>query len=424
MADDTRSFTKGLNRREFLYAVGLVGGGLALAACQPTTTAGPSVPSGQPARGGPPSGEPIRIGAAVSTTGSNGKVGEYQYRAFLLWEDQVNQRGGLLGRPVKLTILDDQSDPATGARLYEKLITEDKVDLVLGPYASNVTLAVSQVTEKYRYPMIAAGASASEIWQRGFRYIFGIYSVAETYFNGLIELAAKQGYKTVAIIFEDTVFPRATAQGAAEEVKKRGMQVVFMESYPARVSDVSALLSKIKPLNPDVILGGSYLPDSVLITRQAKELDINPKIWGFSVGTATPDYGQNLGRDANYIFGPSMWEPQLKTKDNQAFFEAYMKKWNAEPDYHSATGYAACQVTEEAVKRVGSLDREKLRDMLAQLDMETVLPGKYKVDPNTGVSVGHIAVTIQWQQGQKQIVYPEQYATARPILPDPGWRAR
>ncbi|MFN8534077.1 MAG: ABC transporter substrate-binding protein [Dehalococcoidia bacterium] len=410
-----------LNRRDFIRAAGIVGGGLALAACQPTSTGGPSVPGGQTSGGG--SGEPIKIGAAVSTTGSNGKVGEYQYRAFLLWEEQINQRGGLLGRPVKMTILDDQSDPSTGARLYEKLITEDKVDLVLGPYASNVTLAVSQVTEKYRYPMIAAGASASDIWKREFRYIFGVYSVAETYFNGMIDLGAKQGYKSVAILYEDTVFPKATASGTADEAKRKGLNVVFMEAYPAKVTDVSALLTKIKPLNPDMILGGSYLPDSVLITRQAKELDLTPKAWGFSVGTATPDYGQNLGRDANFIFGPSMWEPQLKTKDNQAFFDAYMKKWSAEPDYHSATGYAACQVMEAAVKRVGALDREKLRDALSAIEMDTVLPGKYKVDA-TGVCTGHIPVTVQWQNGAKQIVAPDTLATGRPIMPDPGWRAR
>ena len=115
----------------------------------------------------PPSGEPIVIGAAVSTTGSNGRTGLYQQEAYLLWEEQKNASGGLLGRPVRMVLYDDQSDPATGARLYERLLTEDNVDLILGPYSSSVTQAVAQVTERAGQPMLAAGASASDIWARG-----------------------------------------------------------------------------------------------------------------------------------------------------------------------------------------------------------------------------------------------------------------
>ena len=222
----------------------------------------------------------------MSTTGSNGNIGKYQVEAYQLWEEQVNARGGLLGRPVKMTILDDASDPTTGQKLYEKLISEDKVDLVLGPYASSVTMSSSTTTEKYKYPMLAAGASASDIWKRGFRYVFGVYSIAETYFNGVIELAVKQGLKTMAILHEDTVFPAATASGTAAQAKAKGMQVVLQERYPTKVTDVSSLLTKVKDLNPDILVGGSYEPDSMLITRQAKELDVNPRMMAFSVGAA------------------------------------------------------------------------------------------------------------------------------------------
>lgn len=420
MAHNPTLTQSGIDRRHFLAGAVALGGGI-LAACTPTQTAGPSS-AGAPGGTGS-TNEPIKIGASVSTTGSNGKTGEYQYRAYLLWEEQINARGGLLGRQVKFTILDDQSDPATGARLYEKLISEDKMDLVLGPYASNVTQAVSQVTEKYKYPMIACGASASDIWSRNFRYVFGVYSVAEDYFKGLIDLGVKAGYKTVAVIYEDTTFPVANGRGTVAEAKAKGLNVVLEEKYPAKATDVSSVIAKIKALNPDMVLGGSYLPDSVLISRQAKEADLNAKLWGFSVGTAQPDYGQNLGKDANFIFGPSMWEPELPTKDNKAFFDAYMKKWNAEPDYHSATGYAGAQVLEAAVKQVGSLDREKLRDALAKLQMETVLPGMYKVN-DTGVCTGHEPVTVQWQNGKRVIVGPDKFATGKAILPDPGWKGR
>ena len=407
----------GFTRRRLIGSAGALGGlaALALAGC------GPAGGAGAPGTGGEK--RPVVIGASVSTTGSNGRIGLYQSEAYQLWEEQVNQRGGLLGRPVKVLIYDDASDPTTGAKLYEKLITEDKVDLVLGPYASSVTMASSTVTEKYKFPMLAAGASASDIWKRNYKYIFGVYSIAETYFHGVIELAVKQGYKTIAVVNEDTVFPNATAAGTADYAKSKGMTVVLQEKYPARITDVSSLLTKVKSASPDVLVGGSYEPDSILITRQAKDLDLAPKLMAFSVGAATPEYGQALGPDAEYIFGPSMWEPDLKTTGNREFVESYKKKWNREPDYHAATGFAGGQILEAAAKKANSLDREKLREALATLDTSTVLPGRYKVD-EAGMQTAHTPVTIQWQGKEKVIVFPDNLATGKVKLPVPPWKSR
>jgi branched-chain amino acid transport system substrate-binding protein len=409
-----------VTRRRVLAVLGLTGGAAALA----LTGCGQGDGGGAPAGGaGGEQKAPLSIGAAVSTTGSNGRIGKYQVEAYQLWEEQVNARGGLLGRPVKMTILDDASDPTTGQKLYEKLISEDKVDLVLGPYASSVTMSSSTTTEKYKYPMLAAGASASDIWKRGFRYVFGVYSIAESYFNGVIELALKQGLKSMAILHEDTVFPAATASGTAAQAKAKGIQVVLQERYPTKVTDVSSLLTKVKDLNPDILVGGSYEPDSMLITRQAKELDVNPRMMAFSVGAATPDYGQSLAADADYVFGPSMWEPSLSTPGNKEFLDSYQKKWGREPDYHAATGFAGGQILEAAVKKANSLDREKLRDALATLDTTTILPGKYKVD-ETGTQTGHVPVLIQWQGKEKPIVWPDQFKTGNAKLPVPPWKSR
>ncbi|MGH2350693.1 MAG: amino acid ABC transporter substrate-binding protein [Chloroflexota bacterium] len=408
----------GFSRRRVLGTMGAAGGvaALGLAGCgQQSAATGPGGTGGAK--------QEVHIGAAVSATGSSGQTGQYQSEAYKLWEEQVNQRGGLLGRPVKMTILDDASDATTGVKLYEKLITEDKVDLVLGPYASSVTMAASTVTEKHNFPMLAAGASASDIWKRNYKYVFGVYSTAETYFNGVIELAAKQGYKTIAIVNEDTVFPRATATGTAAYARSKGLQLVFREQYPIKVTDLSSMLTKIKGLNPDVLVGGSYQPDSVLITRQAKELDLTPKLLAFSVGAAMPDFGDALGPDAEYVLGPSMWEPSLKTPGNKEFVETYRKKWNREPNYHAATGFAGAQILEAALKKANSLDREQLRDTLASLETTTILPGTYKVD-KAGMQTGHIPVLIQWQGKDKPIVWPDQFKTADPKLPMPAWKSR
>ncbi|MDQ3043885.1 MAG: amino acid ABC transporter substrate-binding protein [Chloroflexota bacterium] len=374
--------------------------------------------------GAAPSGDPIRIGAAVSTTGSNGRTGLYQQEAYLLWEAQKNANGGLLGRPVEMVIQDDQSDPTTGARLYERLITEEEVDLILGPYSSSVTQAVAQVTERYGHPMLAAGASASDIWNRGYEYVFGVYSVAEDYFKDiLLNIAPAQGYTTAAIIYEDTLFPTSTANGAVTHCEEAGIEVLINEVYPAKATDISSVLTKVRDAEPDILIGGSYLPDAVLITRQAKELGVNPQLYAFSVGAAQPDFVETLGADANYVLGPSMWEPQIESPGNAEFVAAYQQMFDRDPDYHSAAGYSACQVLEAAVTTVGEIDLDAIRDELLSMEMETVLPGMFKVDEN-GRMIGHIPLTVQWQDGEKVIVAPEDLAGGDLQLPTPPWDER
>jgi branched-chain amino acid transport system substrate-binding protein len=272
--------------------------------------------------------------------------------------------------------------------------------------------------------MLAAGASASDLWLRGDRkYLFGVFSIAESYFSGVVEIAQKEGYRTIAVVSEDTLFPKSTANGTVKLAQDKGLQVVVQEQYPQKVADVSSLIQKIKAANADVLVGGSYLPDALLLTRQSKDLDYNPKLLAFSVGAAMPDFGESLGKDADYVFGPSMWEPELNTPGNQEFVRAYTEAFNREPDYHSAAGYSACQVLEAAVTAVGALDNQRIRDWLSSAEMETVLPGKYKVDAN-GMMVGHDAITVQWQGADKVIVWPAKYAQGSYKLPTPAWSRR
>jgi branched-chain amino acid transport system substrate-binding protein len=413
-----------MNRRDLMQRAALLGVSVpALSAMLAAEAGAQASPAASPAAAAP-TGDPIRIGASVSTTGTNGRTGLYQQEAYLLWESQKNASGGLLGRPVEMVLYDDQSDPTTGARLYERLITEDQVDLVMGPYASGVTQAVAQVTESYGYPLLVAGASANSIWESGFQAVFGVYSVAGDYFKDIVtSIAPEQGYKTAAVIYEDAVFPMSTGQGAVAHLNEAGIEVVHEESYPQKATDVSSVLTKIRDLDPDMLIGGSYLPDSVLIMRQAKELGLNPRLYAFSVGAAQPDFLDTLSTDANFVLGPSMWEPEIQTEGNQQFFDEYVAMFGREPDYHSATGYAGCQILEAAVTNVGSLDLEALTQQFYQLKMPTLLAGEYSVD-ETGKQIGHIPLTIQWQEGEKVIVAPADLSTGEIVLPTPTWDER
>src|SRR5215475_7372604 len=270
---------------------------------------------------------PIKIGASMSLTGTYAKPGTYQKEGYDICADEVNAKGGLLGRKVQFVLYDDQSTPATGVRLYEKLITEDKVDAVMGPYSSPITEAVANVTEKYKKVMVSPLASTTSIFKKGRKYIFMVVSPAEVYLDGLIDMAAKRGLKTVAVINEDTLFPKASAAGTAEAAKKRGMQVVLQESYPKGNTDYSALLVKIKALNPDVIAAGTYFDDAVAITRQMKELTVNPKMFGLTVGGDLPEFHDLLKQNADYVYGATQWDDTMPYPGQKEFLAAYTKRF-------------------------------------------------------------------------------------------------
>ncbi len=365
---------------------------------------------------------PIKIGASMSVTGTYAKPGSYQKEGYDICIDELNGKGGLLGRKVELVIYDDQSQPATAVKLYEKLITEDKVDAVMGPYSSAVSEAVANVTEKYKKVMVAPLAATTSIFKKGRKYIFMVITPAENYLDGLIDMAAKRGLKTVAIINEDTLFPKASAAGTAEAAKKRGMQVVLQEAYPKGNTDFSALLVKIKAANPDVIAAGTYFDDAVAITRQMKELNVNPKMFGLTVGGDLPEFYDLLKQNAEYIYGSTQWDESLPYPGQKEFLAAYTKKFKHEPSYHAAAGYAGCLIYGEAVKRAGTLDADRVREQLLKMEIKTAF-GDYKVEPD-GFQVAHKMVMLQWQDGKRVVVWPDDLASGKMRYPTPEWGKR
>ncbi len=366
--------------------------------------------------------KPILVGASVALTGKYSRTGQEQLNGYRLWVEDVNARGGLLGRPVQLIYYDDESKPLTGAKLYEKLISGDRVDLLLGPYSSGVTLAASTVAEKHQFPMVSTGAASSKIWARGYKNVFGLYTPAESYMNQILFFAKRRGLSRVALIHADTAFPRAVAKGVKALVKQLGMQLVFEEEYSKGSTDFSAMLVKLRLRKPEVLIGGSYLPDSTAFVRQAKEYRFSPKIMAFAVGPGLPDFGENLGADAEGVMGNTQWEASLKLPGAQRFARRYQQRFGHAPGYHAAGGYGAGQVLEAAVKRAGSLDRDALRKALSQLKITTVF-GRYAVDA-AGKQIGKPGYTIQWIEGKRHIVLPRAHATHQILYPFQPWQNR
>ena len=380
--------------------------------------------------------KPIRVGASLSQTGAYAALGQNQRRGHQLCVKHTNDKGGVLGRKLELVVYDDESDPATAVRLYEKLITQDRVDLVLGPYGSPITEAVADMNEKYRMPMLAPNAGTTSIFKKGRKFIFMVASPGEAYLEGFIDLAATRGLKTMALIHEDTIFPKAVAHGGRELAKKRGLTVVLVEAYPKGTTDFSAILTKVRAANPDVLAAGTYFEDAVAISRQTKELNLNPKMYLVTIGVVLPKFHEVLGRTAEFVYGPSLWEPELVTlragglipiarryPGAREFVEAHHRAYpGADLSHHTAGGYGSCRVLTEAVKRAGSLDREKIRDAILKLDINTVY-GAFKVDQD-GFQIAHKMVTFQWQDGKKVIVWPEELAAIKARFPTPPWSQR
>jgi len=367
--------------------------------------------------------EEIVVGASVAQTGKYSRTGQEQLNGIEMWVEDVNARGGLLGKPVRLVHYDDESQPATGAKLYEKLITDDKVDLLIGPYSSGVTLSASTITQKYGVPMVSAGASASRIWLRGYENIFGLYTPAETYMDQILEFAKSKGLTNVALIYSDTTFPRGVATGVKEKVAALQMKLVFEEEYGKSSTDFAAMILKMRRKKPDIIIGGSYLPDSTAFVRQARENRLDAKIFAFAVGPALPDFGKNLGADAEGVMGNSQWEPNLPIFGIAEFVKAYKEKHGDLPGYHAAGGYGAGQVVEAAVKKAGSVKPDKVREALFELEITTIF-GRYKVD-ETGKQIGKPAYTIQWINGKRELVLPKEEPTAKsPVYPFKAWSER
>ncbi len=366
----------------------------------------------------------VLIGGAISMTGQYAEPAGRQVYSIKLWVDEVNARGGLLGHRINLLLLDDKSDTQTAIKLYEKLITEDKVDLVLGPYSSGITEAVANVTERYKMPFVAYGAAASTIWEKGRRYIFNIVAVAEDYQKGAVHLAKQIGVTKIAVIGQDSLFPRQAGKGAKDWAKKLGIEVVLEENYPAKQMDFTALLQKVRAAGAEAVISNSYFADSAAQLRQMREVNLNFKLYSSTVGPGLPNFPEQLGQTAEYVLGFSQWEPLpqvLKHPGMKEYIERYEKRYGEKPNYHAGGTYGALQVTEAAVKKAGSFDAEKLRDAMATIDVQTIF-GHYKVDAK-GMNA-HEGITFQILHGQRKVVWPEKWAETKAELPMPDWSKR
>ena len=366
----------------------------------------------------------VTLGIAISQTGRYAEPAGRMVNSYKLYVDQVNAGKGWNGKKIDFNILDDKSDKQTSLKLYEKLITQDKVNLTIGPYSSGITDAVANVFERYKYPTMAPGASSGIIWKKGRKYLFNIISVAQDYQKGAIHIAKDIGVKRIAIVGEDSLFPRQSAEGAVEWAKKLGLKVVLNENYPRKQTDFTALLQKIKARRAEALISNSYFADAAAQIRQLRELNINLKIFAGTVGPGLPKFAKQLGDTAEYVLGFSQWEPKpeiLKRPGMKEFIAAYEKRYGVKPNYHAGQSYASLQIFGDAVAKAGSADRDKVWKALRTMKTMTII-GPWKVD-DTNLN-SHEGLTFQILDGQRKIVWPKKISEVSYKLPMPKWKER
>jgi branched-chain amino acid transport system substrate-binding protein len=327
-----------------------------------------------------------------------------------------------------LKLYDDQSEPSLAARLCTKLVTSDKVNFLLGPYTSGIAIAASAVSEKYEVPMVEGGGAAANIFDHGYKYIFGTLSNAEFYFQPAVEMAAKSTppSRTAALLFSNEAFDKAVAKGARRWLGEQKIQIVYDEEYQPATQDFSAVLAVIKSKSPDLVLLAGHEENSLNFIRQSQAADVNPKMAVFTVGPPTGDFRKTLGKAAEYVYGVTTWLPEMELPDavfgsSNKFAKQFQERFKYEPDYHVASGAADVLAFKHAIEKAGTLDAKKVRDALAALDVPT-LYGRLKFNPSGQIELPQ--TLIQIQHGKLVSIYSAGKTLGKPLYPTPPWSKR
>jgi len=361
---------------------------------------------------------PIVIGATISETGPLTVDAGYQVKGMRLAIDEANKQGGWLGRKLELKLYDDKSDPGTAVRLYTRLITDDRVNLLVGPYSSGITQAVAPLINKYRFATIEPGASLPDIYVAGNKWNFQGTASSLQYLDELMPIAQQHGAKTVAVLGLKSAYSLACYKARLEQAPKLGMRVVYQTTYSLPQPDFGAIALAIKNAHPDVVVGCTYYPDAVGLTQALHDQGFAPQFLAETIGPVEAAFGKAVGKLANGIISNTSWWYNYKTPGTPAFIADYKAMFHEDPDYHAATGYSALTVLGAAVTAAKSLDQEKLREWLLHNQVQTLI-GVFKVNAD-GLSTGFTQHMVQIQNGAIKLITPPDLAEAKLLVPYPG----
>jgi branched-chain amino acid transport system substrate-binding protein len=359
----------------------------------------------------------IRFGAPLPLTGALAPEALKQRHGYDLWAEEANKRGGITvgGKKHRVEIVysDYQSNTARAVQTAERQITQDKVDFLFGAFGSGAAKAASTISERYGRPTIAATASAVQVYDQGYKYLFGTFTPNDTLTNPLADIVKKQlpSNAKVAILARNDLFPLQIAQELEKSAKDRGMNVSFFEKYAINTMDHSASLSQVKAQNPDWIFITGYTNDLVLLRKQMADQRISAKVVTMIAGPAYKEFVDAAGAGAENISSASWWHPAVRYQGVDIFgsTENYVKlfesKYKMTPDYANASASVAGALFQIAIEKANSLDPAKVRDALASMNVMTFW-GPVRFGPTGQIDSLHPPV-FQIQGGKPVMVFPE-----------------
>lgn len=376
---------------------------------------------------------PIKIGISLSLKADFAQDGQAMAQGYQLWADMVNKNGGLLGRPVKLFILDDQSDPGKAAANYNTLIHQDRVDLVFGPFSSLLTKAASPVVEKAGYAFIEGAGGGPSVFQNGWHNLFAVSVPVTnnlvTFAYYILSLPVAMRPKTAAYATSDDPFTAPQLKVARDLLESGGVTTVYKSPiYPADTTkDVTPYAEQIVRSRAQVVLLGTLLPDATTYIKVFKREHYNPQA---IIETAGPDLGNDFIKgvggikNTEGIFVPNGWYPQAPNFQNAQMVQAYLAQYGGTPDQINADvaeAFSVGQVLQQAVSKIHSISNAKLISQLHSVDATfNTVQGIANFDPAGRNQLG-IAYLFQWQHGQFMPVYPASVAAENPEFPKAVW---
>jgi branched-chain amino acid transport system substrate-binding protein len=373
----------------------------------------------------------VRFGCSISLTGKLAHEGKLTRDGYEFYKAMINKKGGLNigGKKYKVDIkyYDDESNVQTATKLIEKLITEDKIDFILGPYGSGPSFATSAIAEKYKRVMMLPMAAAPDIFERGFKYIFGVLATTDVYLVDIFHLAAKQTPKpkTVAVLWKNDLANKGLADPIPALCKENGMTLVYNEKFAAGATDFSSELAVVKSKNPDIFVFLSQADQFILAMKQIKDQKINTKMIMNGIAVPQPGVVKALGRDADYLVGPTHWHRTSTYKDglfgnSEDYSREFKKQFGYDPEYHNVGSSAGIQVMGIAIEKAGSFDVEKVRNTLSAMKTNTFW-GPIQFDAK-GKIVGRSMPVGQILKGAYTVVAPSEIAKAKLVYPKPAWQ--
>ena len=372
-------------------------------------------------------GDTITIGASLPLTGDFAQPGGEAKRGYEIWQQLVNDNGGLLGKQVKLVIRDDASEQNTVVSDYNRLISQDNVDLLLGTFSSLLNLPASAVAEKNKMVYVEPAGGAPEMFTRGFHYLFFAQQAtaphqADLFSQYIASLPEGQRPTTAAYPTQDDPFTAPVIDGIREKLEAAGIKTVYKTVYPPDTTNFDTIASDIKASGAELVAHGAVFEDGIGMIRSFQKVGYNPQYFFETSAPSNSDqFSNGIGiKNTEGIFYAVSWHAEADTPQNAEFVAAYKKKFGgALPAEDAADGFATAQVLQTAVEAVGSIDQDKIRDYLHSHAVDTIL-GKLSWD-ETGAPE-QTFLLAQWQSGTTQIVLPESLATTETIVaPRPDW---